>query len=78
MMNFLSRVTLPFIPLCAYAMDERDTTRTEGATTVINTDRHEGFHNYRRVSADVVQQGTGNAARDLYNGKSPARLLYIV
>ena len=33
--------------------------------------RHDIFYNDRRLSAGIVQQGTGNAARDLYNGKPP-------
>lgn len=31
--------------------------------------RHDSFHNNGRLSAGIVQQGTGHAGRDLYNGK---------
>jgi hypothetical protein len=34
------------------------------------------FHNNGRVSAGIVQQGAGHAARDLYNGKFSVFVLH--
>ena len=42
----------------------------EHTSTVPAAQHDSSFHNNGQLSAGIVQQGTGNAGRDLYNGKS--------
>lgn len=50
----------------------------EHTSTVPATQHDSSFHNNGQLSAGVVQQGTGNAGRDLYSGKSFTFLPFIV
>lgn len=36
---------------------------------------HNSFHNIGPVSTGIVQQGVGNAARDIYNASGSARVI---
>ena len=75
--DLFSRAAISLLPSYAYVMEARNDTQTEDASAATAGGTHGSFHN-RRISGNIVQQGTGNAARDHYSGNSLTRLLYIV